>query len=152
MQILGEVLERALDSWAVAYSVAPLCESPIEAELGGALATVLRRACRTTGVLEFAVCLQDQQHSYSGRYLFLIPQFSWKRWRFDFAIKFSHFAMPQVFIECDGKEFHRTAKQLANDRRKDAEAERIGVKMFRFSGARIFRDTQGCVAEILRRF
>ena len=73
MQILGEVLERALDSWAVAYSVAPLCESPIEAELGGALATVLRQACRTTGVLEFAVCLQDQQHSYSGRYLFLIP-------------------------------------------------------------------------------
>jgi very-short-patch-repair endonuclease len=49
-----------------------------------------------------------------------------------------------VLIECDGKEFHSTPKQIANDRRKEAAAWHAGMGIVRFTGSDIHQDTRNC--------
>jgi REase_MTES_1575 len=130
-------------------AVAPLCESPIEIRLGAMLVLVFETAF-TNANLRFAVCSQADQVNYGGRYLLLIPQYKWKRWRYDFALRYSIDPKPLVFIECDGKEFHSSAEQRATDKKKDDEAARAGVAMCRFTGSQIFNDPAGCARDVVR--
>ena len=140
-----EVVAAAARQAAVAH----LCESPIEIRLGAMLVLVFETAF-TDANLRFAVCSQAEQVNYGGRYLLLIPQYKWKRWRYDFALRYSIDPKPLVFIECDGKEFHSTPEQRATDKKKDEEARRAGVFMCRFTGSQIFKDPVQCAREIVK--
>lgn len=148
---LSSALSEAVDAAAHSFTIAPLCESPIESLLGGRLAYALHKAA-TRHRLQFQVCEQQKQREIDApeRLLLLIPQFKWKWWRFDFALKYSHHSKPFLFVECDGKEFHSTPEQLENDRRKNEEAARINVRLVRFTGADIFRDSDACVAWLIK--
>lgn len=117
----------AIDLLAHATTIAPDCESPIEVELGA----WLRRAIEA---------LADEK-------LQLVPQYVLRPFRYDFAI--TRNGRPVAFVECDGKDFHSTQEQLANDRAKDKLAEKQGVPMFRFSGSEIVRDGKDCARDIL---
>lgn len=114
----GGILEIA----ALALRIKPLCESPIEVMLG-------------------AYLWQALGQSDGWR---LTPQFKIGRFRYDFAICDTDRADVVVLVECDGKEFHSSPEQIANDRRKDAEADRQRFPIVRFTGADINRDPRSC--------
>lgn len=126
---IGPAAEAAANHSAGALFLAPMCESPIEIELG---AYVLRE-------------IED-------RGIRLAAQYNWLSFRMDFALLREY--LPLLFIECDGKEFHSTPDQIANDRRKDAAAAAARIPLLRFSGSDIFRRGEACaqlaVAEALR--
>jgi very-short-patch-repair endonuclease len=112
---------------ASAVTIAPDCESPIEVDLGARLSNAIR--------------LMDDPN------LLLVPQYVLGSYRYDFAI--IRRGRPITLIECDGRDFHSTKDQLANDRAKDDLAAKEGVALFRFSGSEIFRDGRDCVRRIL---
>lgn len=120
---IGPPAAAALELAHLAMGLAPSCESPIEVDLG---AHILR--------------LLPAQFQ-------LKPQFRIARFRFDFAVMFDGHAL--VLIECDGRDFHCTDAQIANDRRKDVAAARAGIKVLRFTGSQIFRYPAWCARHVL---
>src|ERR1700733_8088476 len=116
-----------VDNWALAASIEAICESPIELELGVQFLNAFR-----------AIADEDFK---------LVPQQEMGPFRYDFAI--TRQGKLIGLIECDGKEFHSTNNQLANDRAKDKLAAEMAVRMFRFPGSDIYRDPKGCVREVL---
>jgi very-short-patch-repair endonuclease len=124
---LYSFLPALLDNWALAATIESDCESPIEVEFG----TQVLIAMRAAG---------DEDWK-------LVPQYVLGPYRYDFAITRQKKLMG--LIECDGKEFHSTKEQLANDRAKDKLAAEKGVRIFRFSGSDICRDPKSCVRDVL---
>lgn len=94
----------------------PLCESPIEIDLGAALIALL-----------------------SGQYI-VAPQFKLGRYRYDFSISSTAQSKPVMLVECDSRQFHQTNEQLANDRAKDKAASSAGILLVRVRGTDIYRD------------
>lgn len=117
---LGSMLEKL----AIAAELRGKCESQIEVQFGMELKWVLPP--------DFT----------------LFPQFEFRRWRMDFAV-ISRDMEVLAFIECDGAEFHSTAAQLTNDRRKDEAAAAANIKMFRFTGKEIYHAAPACAAVVL---
>jgi very-short-patch-repair endonuclease len=120
-------LPALLDNWALAATIESVCESPIEVELGTQFLIALRAA-------------GDEDWK-------LVPQYVLGPYRYDFAI--TRQKKLACLIECDGKEFHSTREQLANDRAKDKMSAETGVRIFRFSGSDIHRDPKSCVRDVL---
>lgn len=107
------------------------------------------KVCESPIEIDLAIALTCQAGDLFERYgVQIVPQFSWGRFRMDFAIVQS--GVPVLFIECDGAEFHSSAEQLARDRKKDAAAEKAGITLLRFSGSDIYRYANNCVVSILR--
>lgn len=105
-----------------------VCESPIE-------------------VLLAVEIYMGIKHVLEERGLRLVAQHEWQRYRIDLAIMRGF--DPVLFIECDGKKFHSSDGQIAQDRRKDAAAVASGIQLIRFSGSEIYRSADGCVHRIL---
>lgn len=120
-------LPSLFDKWALAGTIADVCESPIEVDLG----VMFLIAFRAIGDDDFQ----------------LVPQHMIRSFRYDFAI--THKGKLIALVECDGKEFHSTTEQIANDSAKDKLAAQMGIRMFRFSGSDIWRDPQRCVQKVL---
>jgi hypothetical protein len=57
--------------------------------------------------------------------------------RFDFLMDAGYF-----FLECDSKQWHRTPEQLANDRRKDAVAKKMGMRVCRIRWSDLTPETR----------
>jgi very-short-patch-repair endonuclease len=53
-------------------------------------------------------------------------------------------------VECDGKEFHSSVEQQANDALKDAAALKAGIRLIRLTGSEINRDADACASLVLR--
>jgi very-short-patch-repair endonuclease len=73
------------------------------------------------------------------------PQYVLGRFRYDFAVRANWRPKPLLLVECDGKDFHSSAEQQANDALKDAAASHAGMRLIRFSGSKIHRDVDGSV-------
>jgi very-short-patch-repair endonuclease len=127
---LSACLRDAFDTLLIACSIERECESPIETELGVKITKALR-------------VINDETLS-------LISQYVLGSFRYDFAIVREGRKKPIVIIECDGKEFHSTSEQLANDREKDSLAKAQEIFILRFTGSEIFREADSCVAKILK--
>ncbi|HET6830554.1 MAG TPA: DUF559 domain-containing protein [Solirubrobacterales bacterium] len=56
----------------------------------------------------------------------------------------------RLVVELDGRGAHRTAAQLASDRRRQAELERRGYTVIRFTWADAYDDAAGVTAELQR--
>lgn len=56
-----------------------------------------------------------------------------------------------LIVELDGRGAHRTAAQLASDRRRQAELERGGYTVLRFTAAQVRSDRDDVVAAVRRR-
>jgi very-short-patch-repair endonuclease len=88
------------------------------------------------------------------RGLKLVPQFCLGNFRYDFAVQLRD-GRPVALIECDGKEFHSSPKQLTNDRNKEKLAGEIGLFVIRLTGTAITRNPKSCaewVIEAIRRY
>ena len=120
---------RVLNSAGIAKEIGALCDSEIEVDLAAALTKALR--------------IDDPSLS-------LRHQFQLGRFLYDLYLKREERSKPLVMIECDGKEFHSTDEQIANDRAKDALAARSGILLLRFSGSQIFRELDRCTQRVLR--
>lgn len=126
---IGSPLPALVDVWATAAEVAPDCDdSPIEVEFGARLINAIR-------------LIDDPD------FLRVTPQYKLGPYRYDFAIFREEKLV--ALIECDGREFHSTEEQLANDQAKNTFAAKQGARIFRFSGSDIYRDGNGCVREVL---
>lgn len=54
-----------------------------------------------------------------------------------------------LVVECDGHDYHNTTKQqVAYDRARDREVQRLGLNVFRFTGSDIFHSAERCAAEV----
>jgi len=122
LRTLGEAAVSALVNLEVAARLAKFTESPIETMLGVALLDVINKDWR------------------------LIPQLEWRSYRIDWCLHRP--GKIDIFIECDGKEFHTKPEQVARDRRRDAEITKAGIKLFRFTGSEIFRNARGCAFRV----
>lgn len=121
---------RALAVAGAAFDMAPKTESPIEATLGARLSLAI-----------------DIWNKDCEPKLTLVPQYQIKRFRYDFAILAGDRLV--LAIECDGKDFHSSESQRANDAAKDALVRSIGADVTRFTGSKIFRDDAACVEKIM---
>lgn len=123
---LADAADKIVAIAVAGMGLEAVCESPIELMLGAQLQV-------------------DLPAGYALR-----PQWRFQRWRMDFAITTSA-GVACAFVECDGKEFHSTPEQIANDEAKNLAAARTGIPLWRFSGAQIHRDTARCVQTIIQR-
>jgi hypothetical protein len=127
---LSLCLAQAFETIAIAHTLAPKCESPIEIDFGARITKAFR-------------VIDDET-------FLLVPQYVLGPFRYDFAIVGKGLPKPIALIECDGKEFHQTNEQLANDQSKNALAVKESIFLFRFSGSEIFRCPDECVRQVLK--
>jgi very-short-patch-repair endonuclease len=130
-------LVKAVEAAAERFIMAAETESPIETIFGAQLALTLRPFCEDIG-WEFSVGTGNDD-------IVLHPQFPLDRFRYDFAVRAKWKLKPLVLVECDGKEFHSSADQRANDILKDESASRAGVRLIRITGSEIHCDVDACV-------
>lgn len=122
------------------------CESPIEVLLGVAIQNYV--------LFHYAELLNPCEQENVRRYInkgdvwLLVPQYKIGHYRFDFALFFN--GKEQLFIECDGHNFHeRTKEQATRDRKKDRFVQGINFPILRFTGSEIYRDSYACASEII---
>ena len=119
-------------------------DSPIEVIFGSDLIMCLKEA-----LPQHQVALVKQGAACDPNAVLVVPQYWWCRYRFDFAVA-TPAHKPLVFIECDGKEFHSTPKQLERDRLKNAIATAGGVAVYRVSSSEIFKRSRSHAQEVAR--
>jgi very-short-patch-repair endonuclease len=73
------------------------------------------------------------------------PQVTAGPYRVDFALIGRNF---KIAIECDGYEFHSSEAQISADNGRDLELMIDGWIVVRFLGRDLWRDVQGCVADV----
>jgi very-short-patch-repair endonuclease len=134
---------KAVECAAESYTMSGVTESPIETIFGAKLALALRPVCEELG-WTFSVGAQSDADVSLQR------QYPLQRFRYDFAILAKGQSQPLVLIECDGKDFHSTEEQQANDRLKDEAALKARVLLVRFSGSEINGDIDRCIGRTLR--
>lgn len=121
--IANRLSRRRHDDHLAIIRLAALCESPIE------------NMFWVTGYTEL---------SRLGKFT---PQVKVPPYRLDFALVSRNF---KLAIECDGYEFHSSEVQISSDNSRDLELACKGWIVVRFTGSRIWRDTQGCVKDVAR--
>ncbi|MHC2432783.1 endonuclease domain-containing protein [Bradyrhizobium sp. USDA 4451] len=139
---LSMAMVKAIESAVESFAMSGVTESPIETIFGAKLALVLRPVCEELG-WDFTV------GEKLGADLVLYPQYPLQRFRYDFAVIARGQTKPIVLVECDGKDFHSTPQQQANDRLKDVAALKAGIRLVRFSGSEINGDVDSCVRQTL---
>lgn len=140
---LGSTLARVLERATAASEACVAADSPIETILGAAIILCFNNADKP-----LKLCAPDERHN-AGRGLLLIPQFDWSYYRSDWAI-YNPKTTGALLIECDGKEFHSSADQIAHDQKKDAAAHDRGYLVMRFTGSQIHRNADGCANKIFQ--
>jgi len=86
---------------------------------------------------------------YSRASIIVVPQFQWNNYRIDFCL-YSKLST-ELFIECDGHEFHeRTKEQAERDRSKDRLIQEAGIPILRFTGRELYRDPMDCVMQVAK--
>ena len=80
-------------------------------------------------------------HQYGMEF---IAQYDIPPYRADFAIP----ALKAV-VECDGREFHTGDDRVAYDKKRDEYMEKLGWKIFRFTGSEIHNHPSECVKKII---
>lgn len=136
------------------------CDSPIEEDF--ALGLAVRWLERTRGSLHmwrppsFATHLDFSAASPEPVVLGVFPQAQIGDYRLDFVLTFRTRptdARPEMLaVECDGHAFHeRTREQARRDRRRDRDIQRLGMAIYRFTGAEIWADHHACADEAIDR-
>lgn len=83
----------------------------------------------------------------------IIPQFQIGAYRVDFI---AYMAIPAhckpsiVVIECDGHDFHdKDKKQRSYEKKREREIQKLGYRIFRFTGSDITESPYSCAKEII---
>lgn len=140
---LGGALAKAVDRAAASVLASGSADSPIETILGAAVIMYFRNAGKPMDL-----CAPTELDNAKGRLVF-VPQFKWSIYRSDWAI-YNPKTSGAMLLECDGKEFHSSADQVAHDRKKDTAAHDRGYLTMRFTGSQIHRDADGCAQKVFQ--
>jgi very-short-patch-repair endonuclease len=144
--MIGEQSPIVVDNAAVAAAIAPNTESPIEVIFGAEAFKFFRAKYTKHQSMKFALCKQKEEDRFTtGDYTLLMPQYKWRNFRIDWAVKVTFLQQPYFFIECDGREFHSSEEQQLRDRKKNEAASAVGIPIFRFSGRDIDRNAAACI-------
>jgi very-short-patch-repair endonuclease len=131
----------AIEVAAESVTMAGITESPIETFFAAKFALALKALCKQLD-WEFSVGSEPAD-------IMLHPQYPLERFRYDFAVRSKGRAKPLLLIECDGKDFHSSPEQQANDKLKDDAASNAEIRLIRFSGSEIHQDADRCVTSAL---
>jgi very-short-patch-repair endonuclease len=141
----------------------PLCESPLELELGLAIVRLLGPALRPRPELGDPKIIGSLPHWGAG----FLSQWPIGRWRIDFTLlgASGNYFPPRaggeppgseanvVNIEVDGHEYHeRTKEQARRDRSRDRKQLAWGWIPLRFTGWEVYHDADACAHEALTVF
>jgi hypothetical protein len=145
------------------------CESPIEVQMLDALVYVGKKTCHDITIkCDNEVLLKDGAH-YPDRLSILI-QHEIGRFRVDFLVAKTvevpdfdnqipyldgmmgpgtKIETHEILVECDGHDFHeRTKEQARKDKKRDRELQKLGYKVFHFTGSEIFKNSVDCAFEV----
>lgn len=138
---LADILASELGLRMITFE--KVCESPIEVALG--LSIYMLDRVNPVPYQPLIFCTQDEMEHFAGSRM-LVPQFKEEGKRIDFLLRDPPV---EIFIECDGHDFHeRTKQQAARDRRRDREVQQTGRPILRFTGSEIYADPVGCAGEV----
>lgn len=137
----GDAIAKAVDRVAASVLTSTKADSPIETILGAAVLLLFKNAGKP-----LLLCMPADLETAERR-LLLVPQFAWSIYRSDWAL-YNPKTTGALLIECDGKDFHSSADQVAHDRKKDAAAHDRGYLSMRFTGSQISRDADACANKI----
>lgn len=145
--------ERDFAEWDICYLEAN-CESPLEKILAPWLLTI-QADFETTGPQRPTIESDSwNETTISVDELVLVPQYSYDKYRLDFALFYRCASWPKaamIAIECDGHDYHDGTKEAAErDKRRNRALITAGWHLLRFSGREIHRDPEACIAEIQR--
>lgn len=120
-------------------------ESPIEEIFYGAL----RFAASIDGYqFDVVNSWEGVPHEF-GDYIVVQPQTEIGKYRVDFLIEYQFVNRLKVIVECDGHDYHeRTKEQASYDKARDRYLQKLGYKVFRWSGSDINADAYGCAYEL----
>lgn len=123
-------------------------ESPIE--------QIFKIAFETVAEVNYFAVSDDEDNNDAGS-LLLIPQYEIKPYRADFFCSFvsidGNKSANKVLIECDGHAFHdKDKRQRAYEKRRERDLQRLGFKVFRFTGSEIVAAPYTCAIEIISLF
>ena len=124
-------------------SVLPFVESPIEADFAVAVINLAM-----VNKIDLVFSPRDIASEFRATTVLLVPQWRLSGFRYDFMMR--HINGRVALIECDGKEFHSTEEQIANDKRKNEAAVTANMDLFRINGAELHYRHHDCGAEVLR--
>jgi very-short-patch-repair endonuclease len=142
---IGLVLPTVLNNMAIATSIVPDTESPIEVLFGAEAVKFFQGLYKDHRTMTFVRCHQADENTFAGDHTLLMPQYKWRNYRIDWVVKISFLKQPYFFIECDGRDFHSSEQQILRDRTKDEAIMNAGVQIFRFSGSELERNSLACV-------
>ena len=144
--VSGEMVGSVENEAYAAYDKgAPLCESPIERSVLGALIVA-----PWIGFMSIPAKVHDAKKDTvkPPGDVVIVPQMAFIRYRFDFGLVLeirNHFQF--VAVECDGEDFHQ---DFAPDALRDNFLLSWGIQTFRLKGKDIERDPNGAVEGIVR--
>lgn len=123
-------------------------ESPIEMALYIALEAVAKiNFVDIFDMVSFSLCTGG---------LMVRPQVKVGKYRVDFEIGYYGYGDPEktkvreVVVECDGTAFHeRTEKERRYEKQRDRYMQKLGIKVFRFTGKEILDDPYEVAREII---
>jgi very-short-patch-repair endonuclease len=125
---IGQIINsKVLPHVERAATLSKVTESPIETIMG--------------------IAVQD---AFSDTDCEIIPQWEWRRYRADWAIKKPTGEI--AVVECDGAEFHTSPDQVERDRRRDEEMLRAGIAVYRFTGSEIHQGAHHCAMRVKLEF
>ncbi len=139
---------EALVEFKTAYDS---CESPIEKQFFLWLHANLCGAHILSYIDRIRVVLpKDEAPKPDGNEVFIFPQATIENMRIDFLVELhSGKKISRIAIECDGHDYHeRTKSQAAKDRSRDRKLQKLGLKVFRFTGSEIHHGPQKCAREV----
>lgn len=142
---IGQVVPTVVDNAAIAVSIAPRTESPIEVLFGVEALKYFRVRYRKHPTMRFECCEHAAEYTFVVDHTLLIYQYPWRNYRIDWVLKVTFLRQPYFFIECDGREFHSSEQQLLRDRLKDEAIRSAGIQVFRFTGSELERNASACV-------
>lgn len=130
----------------ISTAVWDFCESPIEAAFATAFVVLGEHHFGRVAIVERGH-ERDYPKSVGWQLRF---QHDIGRYRADFIASPNPFDKNRsVVVECDGHDFHeRTKEQAQRDRSRDREMQMEGWKVFRFTGAEIYRNAFSCATEV----
>lgn len=100
----------------------------------------------------FDVLLFSDENRGLGDVLRIEPQAMIGPYRVDFVVRFRFDEKQkiEIVVECDGHDFHeRTKEQASSDKARDRTLQRLGYRVFRFTGSDIHADARGCARDVI---
>jgi len=148
-----ELRAASWQRWVDRYAkIKNLVESPIELRLSHSLATLWEETIGGPLTLYGGGDMAPSGIDAIPDGMSILHQYPVDKYRVDFLVlvMMGGKVASSVIVECDGHDFHeRTKEQAARDRSRDRDMALTNIRVLRFTGSEIHKDSFSCAEEIL---